>query len=255
MLYLAAQYLAAAAISFLAKKEDDSHTNLEFSITNAHLSSRPLNESGDLISLDYERFMLVWTNVNWTDTLRLDGSTHEQTLNWLKEKTAKALIAMPYTYKFHYEPPYEISDNFTFKLLNANKLAELTHLRIMAQLVLEQFLKANALDSEIRVWPHHFDTGAYAYTNSKQETAVGLGLAVPDSLISEHYFYISLYHNNAAISTDHLAALHEGQWLNTGFRGAVLPAMDTTVETVVDFFQEAYEHLMKEVEISQSTQD
>ena len=51
MLYLAAQYLAAAGISFLEKKEDDSHTNLAFNSNNAQLSSRVLSSKGDVYLL------------------------------------------------------------------------------------------------------------------------------------------------------------------------------------------------------------
>jgi hypothetical protein len=47
MMYLLAQYLAAAGISFLEKKDDDSHSNLGFSIENSSMYSRPLNENGD----------------------------------------------------------------------------------------------------------------------------------------------------------------------------------------------------------------
>ena len=200
------------------------------------------------IFLDYERFMLVWKNEDWTDSYRLDGNTHKHSLKWLKEKAARASLSVPYSYKFHYESPYAISDNFTFKLLDANRLAELTHLRIMAQLVLEEFLKANNLDSEIKVWPHHFDTGAYAVTNAQSGAAVGLGLAVPDNLISEHYFYISLYNNNAAVDTSNLATLNDGQWLNTNFKGAVLPAMGSTKEKTLSFFQESFKKLLSVIE-------
>lgn len=243
MMYLAAQYLAAAGISFLDKKEDDSHTNLQFISENASLNSRPLNEQDNVLSLNYERFTLEWKNPVATSSLRLDGSTHRHIVDWIDVKASDASIAVPYKYNFHYDLPYNIKDNFTFKLLDSNRLSELTHLRILAQLVLEKFLNNQGLISEIRVWPHHFDTGAYATTDKKLIDAVGLGLAIPDAIVGEHYFYISGYKNNKAIDPGGMAPLVHGHWHNKGFVGAVLPAMGATVQEALAFFEDAFRSL------------
>lgn len=41
-MHLAAQYLAAAGISFVAKEDDDSHTNLGFSAETGSMTTHPL---------------------------------------------------------------------------------------------------------------------------------------------------------------------------------------------------------------------
>ena len=243
MIYLAAQYLAAAGISFLEKKADDSHTNLEFVIGNASLNSRPLNMEGDVLSLNYERFTLSWKGQTNNNTLRLDGSTHKQILKWIKDRAAKTSLNMNYNYSFHYDLPYDIKESFTFKLLDASRLSELTHLRILAQLVLEKFLKIEGLNSEIRVWPHHFDTGIYSIDKEDASIAIGAGLAIPDSVVNGHYFYLSVYKDHKAIVTEKLAPLAIGKWYNDGFVGAVLPAKDATVQTALDFYRAALESL------------
>ena len=193
--------------------------------------------------LNYELFTLEWTGIDGTSTIRLDGNTHDQILKWIGDSASKASLDRPYAYDFHYDLPYTVEDNFTFKLLDSNRLSELTHLRILAQLVLEKFLNDNELSSEIRVWPHHFDTGAYATLKKDPRMAVGLGLAIPDTVVNEHYFYISVYGNNGAIAPDKLQPLSHGQWLSDGFTGAVLPAAAATVQTASSFFQEALESL------------
>ena len=138
-MYLLAQYLAAAGISFLKKKDDDSHSNLGFSIENNSMYSRPLNDYGDNLSVDFEKFTLDWNSNGVSTSLRLDGTTHAEILKWIEKMAAKASMKAPYTYSFHYDFPYQIKDNFVFKLLDANRLRELLNLRILAQSVLEIF--------------------------------------------------------------------------------------------------------------------
>lgn len=238
-MHLAAQYLAAAGISFVEKKEDDSHTNLGFSSEDGSLYTRPLNKAGDILSLNYERFTLEWVSKAATRHFRLDGSTHAQILAWIKQMVTDAGIDKPYDYNFHYDLPYQVTDDFTFKLLDTDRFRELLHLRILAQLALESFLHDQNLDSEIRIWPHHFDTGAYATLNDGSGRAVGLGLAVPDANHKDHYFYIAAYQGHDGIDTSAFDGLTKGTWRNDGFKGAILPATGVDENTAVTFFEEA----------------
>ena len=239
MMYLAAQYLAAAGISFVKKEEDDSHTNLGFSIEKTRMETHPLSENGDILSLDYKNFSLNWHSKSGSISFALDGSTHADVLNWLKE-TSKTFLNKSYSYGFHYDLPYEITDDFKFKLVDANRLAELLQLRIIAQATLEQTLKEENLESPIRVWPHHFDSGAYAGLH--KNIAIGFGLAVPDTMCKEHYFYISGYKGRDALNTEGFSPLSNGAWKNDGFKGAILPATSIDKSKAVLFFKEAIQN-------------
>lgn len=238
MMHLAAQYLAAAGISFVSKKEDDSHTNLGFTIAKSCMETHPLAENGDVLSLDYKNFGLNWNSKNDSTSLPLDGATHTDVLRWIKE-TSKNFLNKSYSYKFHYELPYQITDDFRFQLDDANRLAELLQLRTLAQSALEETLKDCHLGSTIRTWPHHFDSGAYASLN--ENIAVGFGLAIPDSVCAEHYFYISGYRGHDAVSTEGLSSLSKGEWKNGGFKGAILPVETVDKSESVLFFKEAIE--------------
>ncbi len=238
-MHLAAQYLAAAGISFVEKKDDDSHTNLGFSVGTGRMETHPLSSNGDVLSLDYKNFTLNWGSQNNNTSFRLDGATHEKTLEWLKE-VSETFLKKTYSYEFHYDLPYEIDDDFMFKLLDSGKLNELVHLRILTQLTLEKVLKDNDLTSDIRVWPHHFDSGAYASLD--KDIAIGFGLAVPDTMCAEHYFYISGYKGHDALNTDGLSALSTGEWKNDGFKGAILPAAEVKELEALLFFNEAIEN-------------
>lgn len=202
--------------------------------------SRPLNENGDTLSVNYKKFELAWNSNGDSVTLRLDTTTHGDILKWIKKIATKAAIKVPYEYSFHYDFPYQIKDNFVFRLLDTNRLLELLNLRILAQSVLETFLKDENLNSEIRIWPHHFDTGAYAVFNDMSGKAVGLGLAVPDNLCRDHYFYISGYKGHEGIDTADFKPLSLGSWGVNGFNGAILPAIEIDKNKVTTFFSEAF---------------
>lgn len=238
MMHLAAQYLAAAGISFLEKEADDSHTNLSFVAESGQLQTHALSKSGDILSLDYKKFTLDWSSNKSRTSFRLDGATHRQILEWLQE-ISERFLKKKYVYAFHYDLPYEIDDAFIFKLLDARRLQELMHLRILTQLSLEKVLEDNALESTIRVWPHHFDTGAYSNLGDGSNISIGLGLAIPDSLIKEHYLYISGYENGNALDTSNFPSLSNGEWKKSGFKGAILPASTCVESEAVQFFQEA----------------
>lgn len=82
-MYLAAQYLAAAGISFLNKVDDDSNTNLGFDTDSGKLQTHAFSDSRDTLSLNYQRFTLDWTSKFGNTTFRLDGAIHNQVLNWI----------------------------------------------------------------------------------------------------------------------------------------------------------------------------
>ncbi|MGP1993480.1 hypothetical protein D9V96_016485 [Zobellia laminariae] len=235
MMHLAAQYLAAAGISFVEKKADDSHTNLGWSIDKQRLETHSLSTDGDVLALNYNTFSLEWDSPKNKASFALDGKTHQQVLEWLTN-SADSFLGKTYTYDFHYDLPYSIDDSFTF-VLDGSKLKELADLRTLTQSSLEKTLAVNGLESDIRIWPHHFDSGAYVVISD--DLSIGFGLAVPDTMVTEHYFYISGYKGHSGLDTSKFDSLSLGEWKNEGFKGAVLPATKINEEQVVQFFTEA----------------
>ncbi len=238
MTHIAAQYLAAAGISFLKAEKDDSHTNLQFVVGNRSLHSRPLSENGDTISFNYDTYALEWHSVKGSNSISLEGKRHDEVLKWISKMVVWSGLKKNFHYKFHYEAPYKITDNFQFAV-NWEKLGELSRIRVLAQNVVESFIIRQNLDSEVRVWPHHFDTGAYSLIDNNPKLAVGLGLAIPDTLCQEFYFYISVYDGHISMDTSNLLPLNHGIWKNNGFKGAILPASETTAVQVEQFFDQA----------------
>ena len=237
-LHLASQYLAAAGKSFLEHRADDSHTNLEFSIETKSLLTRAFDGSRTQLGLNYKTFSLDWI-ASQSESISLKGKTHQQLIEWLTEMTKKSGLNKTYEYNLHYQLPYSLDDGEEFKLSSKEEVEELIRLRTLAQNVISQFLKEEQLESEIRIWPHHFDTGAFAHLHDGSGKSVGLGMAIPDNMIDDLYFYISGYRGHDNLNTWAFPALSHGKWVNNGFKGAVIPASKTDETTVLQFFREA----------------
>ena len=62
-----------------------------------------------------------------------------------------------------------------------NSLMSWIRIRTQANHACMEFLGHIQKSAEIRIWPHHFDTGVYVEVN--QEVGVGFGLAMADSII------------------------------------------------------------------------
>ncbi len=241
-IHIAAQYLAAAQISFLDKKDDDSHTNLGFDTQKGYLQTWVLNDDGCTIVLDYKKFALYWLNNNNARlSISLDGKTHREVVEWMQKVAEGMGISKKFTYDLHYDLPYEVTDSYRFSITAADTaiLDALVHYRTLANEVLAAVIDQTSLTSTIRIWPHHFDTGAFSYTAEKPELSIGLGLAIPDSISDTYYFYISAYKGHDNVATDGFAPLPFGTWKNDGFTGAILPITDVTKAEGIAFFKAA----------------
>ncbi len=240
--HLAAQYLATAAKSFVEHKADDSHTNLGYITDKKRLETWELDKTGTKLAFSFPDFSLQWLG-NTTTTFTLDGRSHAKIVAWLSKMAQDHNLKGRYEYRLHYDLPYPITDSYTFQNTNPKELEELERLRTLAQTVLETFLQKKHPHTTIRIWPHHLDTGAFL-TFEDSEKAIGLGMAIPDSKVNDHYFYISGYSGHDSLDTSDFSPLDIGEWRNKGFKGAVLPASESTIEKGVAFFQKAYQSYM-----------
>jgi len=235
--HIAVQYLATANKSFVAPKTDDSHTNLGFDPKRMTLKTHPLSQNGTFLAFNYQDFSLEWNSPSGSNVLLLNGKYHKTVVLWLKER-AKEILGLAYTFDLHYELPYTINDAYQFADKDQKELKRLADLRTLAQHSLETIVKEHKLVTDIRIWPHHFDTGGYA---ALPNTAlhVGFGLAIPDSVCDDHYFYLSAYQDNGMVSTTGFKKLSRGTWVDGSFKGAILSAKDLNETAVIGFYNES----------------
>jgi len=199
-LHQAAQYLAAAGISFLDKKSDDSHTNVGWNKAKNRMETHAFGNQ-DQLGINLNTAKIEWLKNGFTiSELTLNNTSHADVLSWIETQTKKQKIANTYRYDFHYELPYNSIKNEDTYTLDLNELNYISKELTIAQDTFGQFLKTEQLESPIRIWPHHFDLGIYTQL-SAENTFMGAGLAIPDSLVDDLYFYASGYKNGEGIET------------------------------------------------------
>ena len=237
-IHRAAQYLAAAGKSFLEHKEDDSHTNLGFDIKSDTLETWPFDDQGLKLGLNYRTFSLIWkSDEGELLSLPLSDKSHEQVLVWIRKSTNSLGIPEPYSFELHYDLPYEdITPDYTYNQPAASALEGLIRYRTIAQRSQESIVQSESLDTDIRIWPHHFDTGGYV--QHSESIGIGFGMAIPDSLVDDFYLYTSGYRGHEGIDTLGFKDLDQGSWLNSNFKGAVLRMTAVREEEAIAFFKE-----------------
>jgi hypothetical protein len=162
-------------------------------------------------------------------------------MNWISREAKFAGIEKEYTFELHYDLPHlnELTDDYRFLANDPEQLKELTQLRWLANKTIEMALSNFHSASEIRIWPHHFDTGVLAYFDQSKKVSVGLGLAIPDEKVDDWYFYISAYHGNDPIKTDNFKSLKNGEWRSGEWNAAILKASGESLPIVSSFINEA----------------
>lgn len=235
-MHLAAQYLATAAISFIDKKEDDSHTNLGW--VNHTLETHEF-PNGDKLGLNYESFSLEWLRPDGSKKeLHLDQTTHKEIKDWISENSSRYGIKKTYRYQLHYELPYHtVTDESRYQLKSREDLQTLIEQRDLAQQVFSSVLRTNAFESPIRIWTHHFDTGAFVVVHDN--LSIGMGMAIPDDLINNFYFYISGYqgHANIDVKVSNLAI--KDDYYKKGYQGFAKSINGLSEPSAIEFCEAA----------------
>ena len=238
VVHLASQYLAAAGLSFVENKADDSHASLFWNREFSLLLTHDLNSENYKLGLSYRNFALQLLDKQFTvlDEMKLSKKTHFDNLNWLSER----FKGLDYKYELHYEigqPP--ITSSYMFP--DVTDLDDLIAYRNLAQDSLEEFGSNKKNISPIRVWPHHFDS--HMNLDISENHSIGLGLAIPDNKVNEFYFYAYGFNNNKAIDVTGFDSLSAGSWMKGKWDGAVLKMSDATKEKIIQFYHECYNML------------
>ena len=243
MLHRAAQYLSSFGIQYLTKREDDSQSNLAWNTKEAALFSRK-TEDGQFLTLHLANLRLTWNKGNQQHSLELEGRSHGEVCVWLHH-IALRFGMEEYDFYLHYTlDSGKLRPEQVFNDFDKARAKELITMRNLAQEVCEKTKAHFDLDTEIRIWPHHFDTGGYASLPGSAVN-IGFGMAIPDTMIDAYYFYVSAYKDGKPVSTGDLPALALGQWRQGEFKGATFPLSHNTGDEYLLFLKNAVLALSK----------
>lgn len=229
----AAQYLATAAKSFIPAREDDSHTNLGYDREKARLYTHAFSEDQLALQLDLRNGALH-LNTQPEKRIALGGKTHSEILEALE----KLLGPKPYSFDLHYDLPFELTEE-PFDWSEDHFMMDL---RAQAHLLLEDCSRELGFCQEVRIWPHHFDSGVFGPSERVPDLHFGMGLAVPDGLSESHYYYLSAYSSGKLLPAPKENRLPVGEWVDTDFEGGILrvtPGVIPDQEEVMQFYRRA----------------
>lgn len=250
------QPIAKINRTFVAKEEDDSHTNIGLDIIANRLRGHwfKKNNSSYLVCFNiadqcYEMlddgFHLIWKlspaglrmkEVEEGINLKLESHSINDS-NWMKD--------------LHFEiPDYDFRSK-AIPDLDAKSLQKWLHFRGIASYAALDLNNHFNLESSIRIWPHHFDTGSYLEINNS--LGIGFGLAMKDSIINQAYFYISAYPQKGEIDYYKLSSTDPWEWvIEEKWKGAVLSleklskiSEEKQLEAIQSYIKEATSTLLK----------
>jgi len=224
-LHHGAQLATALGISYLAKRPDDSHTNLEWRTELGALVSRAAPDAANTrIGVRARDLVLLVLDAGFDRVaeLPLTGETLESSAAWLRSCLAdRGADASRFTLTKHYTIPTHALDlGASFDASDSVAFAQLAAWFDVGNGALRRAQTTHERASEIRCWPHHFDLAFLI--EPRPGTSVGVGLERGDASYDEPYFYVNM--SPAPNASELTETLDGGGWWHTNeWIGAVLP--------------------------------
>lgn len=255
-LHRAAQLISLTGVNLQNHLPDDSHTTMVWNTEAKLLLGRSfeLNNKRYCVGIRLYPFELALFDENLSAVQAIEiGGIDKPALysiweDWLRNMGFKGELIN----KVHYELP-QTPGYHAMRLQGLeNEFADAwSNLRSLANNVMESLNIVSGTESEVNIWPHHFDTGVYypiATQNDETIQSIGAGLAIADSMIREPYFYIYGWTKEGVIEYKNAPKLEAGQWLTKEWQGAVLKASDITDQKQVShFLKQAFDFLKAEL--------
>jgi len=134
---------------------------------------------------------------------------------------------------------------------NTRALMENGKLRHNADLALHKAISQFRDAQDVRIWPHHFDSGGLIPLeydeNEKLIRSIGVGFAIPDSMVNEPYFYLSYWSADPNDSLESPTPFKgKGTWKTPQWPGAILPLSDIISAKSADSQQKDVEVFFEE---------
>lgn len=224
------QVLAKANRAYVPEQEDDSHTNLYFDAIGTRILGRWIDGPAGKMALGLDLKSLTFQWLDEGQNILSEFSALNKNMDELESGVSVypgslKMSSADLSNALHFElPDYGISK------LNKGDFTDegfrsWIYYRDLANKASQDLLGYLQLESEICIWPHHFDTGIY--TMVSDQLGLGFGLAMKDAMVGEAYFYMSGYAAESPLEYQNLPPLSAGRWESSEqWKGAVLPVTD-----------------------------
>ena len=229
--HLAVQYIAMAGKNLLPQQADDSQTTLEWWPDRRCFAGRRIPGNPDFrLVLDTREFSLVfYRDVRHPgEFLSLSGLKDEEVFSWVNEISLRKGATLDDLKRVdHYSlPPNFLSKGETFSTPTNSAQDILATYRSNADLALAHVAAKIPASGPVRVWPHHFDTGSSVALGPDNGTTefMGFGMAIPDTYVSDYYFYVNFSSNKQEMDVGNLPEVEGiGEWHAQDWLGRILP--------------------------------
>jgi hypothetical protein len=224
--HYAAQFGAAAGISFLDHRSDDSHTSLEWVPALGALFSRPIPTGKPFrIGARPSKFALLIVSEDNKPIAeyKLHGHTITDATDWVRSQI-KPLGADPMHYSLRrpYDiPPHEVAIGESFDASTPSHFEELSKWFSNAAALLGSIVRRTRRASGVRCWPHHLDIGTLISVDA--DRTMGIGMEPGDNYYDEPYFYLNMDPQPTAERVQSRPLWGEGRWHTNEWVGAALP--------------------------------
>lgn len=245
-LHHASQFLAIIGKNLIPQKPDDSNANI--GIIAGGLIGRNVDESKPFHAfIDIPGFTLnlIDPDMSRITTINLHAKNRDEVLDELRSSVNQLGLdggLLKHIDHYTIEKSHPIQQGEIFQKPDEEALLTWHSLYSNARLVMRHASKALDSSDEIRIWPHHFDIGNYIPLNDDGTKAIGIGLAIPDSVVDDFYFYIYGWRKDVNIDMSGFEPLSAGEWKSGDWNGGILPinrliSQDNQSETTLTFFE------------------
>jgi len=250
--YFGAQFIAMAGRHLVKQRDDDSNTSMNYDPKGPYLVGEPIDKEFKVALRLTDLSLTVLRDDLYSITeIPLSGFTMKETfIHFYQMLNDVGIKTTNLKDKLHYDlPDHELIRGSVFRDNDPAFIREIMAHRHNAEVALKEIAADHKDADPVRIWPHHFDTGTLIPLdrdhNGELIRSVGLGWAIPDEMVSEPYFYLSVWSREPMDFPDTMSSPDSGAWFMPGWNGAVLRLSDilkhdssqSQHETVLSFFK------------------
>ncbi len=226
--------MAKAGRTFVPTQADDSHTNITFNKEKDRIEGRWIDTPNGKVMLVLRMIDVCYLWIDEKGATIQTVSTAKKHIREIEEQLIIGIEKMGlnsegFTDTLHFEIPEYSFMKQPVQLLSMHAINEWKKWRGIANEACELLLHDLNKESEIRIWPHHFDTGIFVEIS--EDYGVGFGLAIKDEMVGAPYFYASCYLSERHAVYENMPDLNKGRWIVDGWMGAVLSLQDLKKES------------------------